>query len=193
MFDLDYKWARFRKLDVRAVRGPETRRVLCRLGYDCPEIYGDPACLLPLFYHPANREKKHAVSVILHHSVKDAVLPEGIHRISMCTTDYKSVINEIVSSEVIISGSLHGIILAEAYGIPAVLLKDREPFELLKYKDYFSSTDRNGFRIANSIQEALNMEPNELPCLGEMQERLLKCFPVDLWEDRKDDLFKWRK
>lgn len=41
---------RNQKIDVRAVRGPETRRILISMGYGCPEIYGDSVVLLPIFY-----------------------------------------------------------------------------------------------------------------------------------------------
>ena len=47
----------FRKLDIRAVRGPNTRNHLLELGYKCPEIYGDPAVLMPIIYEGNRLEK----------------------------------------------------------------------------------------------------------------------------------------
>lgn len=41
-----------RKLDIRAVRGPLTKKVLEEYGFKCPDVFGDPAILMPLIYNP---------------------------------------------------------------------------------------------------------------------------------------------
>lgn len=171
---------RLRKLDIRCVRGPETRRVLRREGFKCPEIYGDPALLMPLIYKPENAEKTRKYSVIRHWSDNS----EAENIIPIMTTDYKGFIDTVVSSELIVSSSLHGIILAEAYGVPAVLYipqECRESLDEFKYRDYYYSTGRYMFPIADSVEAALHTSPCALPDIKPLQENLLRTFPVDLW------------
>ena len=94
------------------------------------------------------------------------------------TRDWKNFIDEIVSASFVISSSLHGIILAEAYGIPCVMLKDTESDDFFKYEDYYRSTGRKHFFIANSVEEALEHRDVEVPDLRAMQEVLLDKFDI---------------
>ena len=48
---------------------------------------------------------------------------------------------EILSSEVVLSSSLHGIIFAHALGRPAVLVRPGTPEPLSKFEDYYLSVD----------------------------------------------------
>lgn len=170
----------YRRYDIRAVRGPLTKRVLEAAGYKVPEVFGDPAILMPKIYSPSSVEKKYDVSVIFH--FRYARQLEDMHTISMETKDYQKVIDEIVASKRVISSSLHGIILAESYGIPAVLLCESKEEDLFKYYDYYYGTGRYNVRIAWSLEEALNTEPMELPQnLDALREGLIKSFPADLW------------
>ena len=171
-----------RKLDIRAVRGPLSREVLLRFGHKCPEVYGDPAILMPLIYEP-NVEKRYEYIVI----------PQFVHEcgfrkahpnermVSMNTDNYQAVIDSIVASEVVYTSSLHGIILAESYGVPAVFFRDLAKRVDFKYLDYYYSTGRKDFQIAESFAEAKKKEPLPLPELSRLRQGLLDSFPYDLW------------
>ena len=173
------------RYDVRAVRGPLTRRILLDCGYQCPEVYGDPAIIMPLIYDTEIMEKKYDVSVILHYYLKPEEFSKYVdHFINIRTTDYKFFIKEIKASKKIISSSLHGIILAETYGVPAVFLNTGGYVDkaLIKYYDWYYSTNRWNVKMARTIEEAIEMEPMPLPELDEMRRKLMENFPYDLWE-----------
>jgi len=108
----------------RWVRGPRTRGVVIRNGGECPEVYGDPALLLPRIVAPA-AEKKHRVGLVPHYVDYEIVkqqFPDSTV-INLLNADPKAVIAQITECDKIISSSLHGIIAAHAYGIPAAWVK----------------------------------------------------------------------
>jgi hypothetical protein len=108
----------------RWVRGPLTRRAVKKNGGHCPEVYGDPALLLPRIV-AASPQKKHALGIVPHYvdhaSVRDQ-WPD-LPVINVLNADPREVIREITQCEKIISSSLHGIVVAHAYGIPAAWVK----------------------------------------------------------------------
>ena len=174
-----------RKLDVRAVRGPVTERFLNENGISCPEIYGDPAVIMPLIYAPKIQKKCYPVSVVLHISQKENKKPaEEIHQIDIESNDYKHFIDELLSSEKVISSSLHGIILAESYGIPAVFLCEGIEDQMMKYKDWYEATGRAEFRYAKNLEQAMEMDPMPIPELSDLRQKLMAAFPYDLWEEK---------
>lgn len=169
------------KYDIRLVRGPKTRQLLLNQGYFCPEVYSDPALIMPLIYEPKNSmEKTRKYSVILH--MKN--MRKVTNQIDILTTNYKEFIDEIVKSEKIISESLHGIILAEAYGVPAILLEnsDRNDYSTFKYDDYYYSTGRKMYPRAKTIEDAIEMQPISIPDFTKIQNIILNSFPTDLWK-----------
>ena len=176
-----------RKLDVRAVRGPLTRAILMDYGYQVPEVYGDPALLMPEIYTPNKLEKKCKYGLVVHKDYDTSniyysgnEIKELVKTINICTTDYKTFIDEINSVQIIISSSLHGIILAEAYGIPAILLKPQKDY--VKYLDYYYCTGRVHFPVAETVEEAISIIPSNVPDLSSITELLKKSFPYDLYE-----------
>lgn len=172
-----------RKLDIRAVRGPLTRKVVLQYGHNCPEVYGDPAILLPMIYNPVVpkvRERLVIPQFIGEVQFRESHPDEYL--ISMNTNDYKSVINGILASEIVYTSLLHGIILAEAYGVPAVFFRGLPKYKDFKYLDYYYSTGRYDVIFSDSFEEALQVSPPPLPNLSKLQKDLLDSFPYDLWE-----------
>ncbi|NME83744.1 polysaccharide pyruvyl transferase family protein [Clostridium sp. SM-530-WT-3G] len=176
------KHRKYVRYDIRAVRGPITRNFLLQGGYNCPEIFGDPAIIMPLIYMPKNIEKKYKTTIIYHHETSNQDFEKDINYLSVFTDDYKSFIDTIVASELVISSSLHGIILAETYGVPAVFLNYGVNEQILKYMDWYYSTNRNNVRMAASVEEAMRMKPMDIPELEGMRKKLLEAFPYDLWD-----------
>lgn len=171
------------KLDVRAVRGPLTRQKLIEIGYAVPEIYGDPAILLPLFYLPKIAKDKKDFLVIPHWKTVDKYVSMGYPVLSPLTDDWQHFIDEIASAKLVISSSLHGLILAEVYGTPAILLNEVEKGNLFKYRDYYLSTGRTEFPGADTVEEGLAMAIPKVPDLGYLKQGLLDAFPTDIFKN----------
>ena len=182
-FKKDYN---FSHLDVRAVRGPLTRDFLkTNFDIDAPEIYGDPALLFPYlfpeFQRPAKPEKDY--TVIVHYL--DAPLFRHVQddHLILATEPWDKIIRAILNSKFVISSSLHGVIIAEAYGIPARLLRLSEDEPLLKFFDYYWGTGRSEVVFATSIEEALLM--GGAPKIDFDPERLYHAFPFEFWPHRE--------
>lgn len=132
--------------DWKFVRGPYTRERVKFFGGECPKIYGDPALLLPMIVEPS--EKKYEVGMVPHgvdfSFVTDKYKDHNI--VGLGTRNYKNVIEKITQCESIISSSLHGIICAHAYGIPAAWVKSNTKLkgDNVKFEDYFASVDIDG-------------------------------------------------
>jgi hypothetical protein len=132
------------KATVLAVRGPLTRARALECGAECPDVYGDPALLLPRF-HSAPHTKRRGVGIVPHFSDKPRVaagLPiSGRARLIDVQSSVESFVDELTSCEVVASSSLHGIIISHAYGIPAawVRFRDLPSGDDSKFYDYFLS------------------------------------------------------
>lgn len=150
----DPLWQKINKpKQVLAVRGPLTRNVL-KHEIDCPEIYGDPALLFPRYYYP-KIEKKYQYGVILHAStyITETIISKvkTIYGNSVLLINPKKFnqwnefIDSILSCENILSSSLHGIIISDAYQIPSVWISvtnKEHPDNNFKFKDYYLSVGK---------------------------------------------------
>lgn len=125
------------------VRGPLTRQRVLECGGECSEIFGDPALLLPRIYNPTNIEKKRKIGIIPHYVDYEIAKNNysQYHIINLLDKDPFNVIKQVLECEKIISSSLHGIIAAHAYGIPAAWIKlsDNLRGDGTKFCDHYES------------------------------------------------------
>jgi pyruvyltransferase len=134
--------------EIYAVRGPKTRELILKNGIYCPEIYGDPAILYPCFYRPTI-EKKYKLGIIPHYVDQNSPLLDKFRdQSSILIIDIlsgvKKVVNDICSCERIASSSLHGVIAADSYGIPAIWIEfsNKVKGDGFKFYDYFEAVGR---------------------------------------------------
>lgn len=143
----------FKNLDVRLVRGPITRKFLKKYGVDAPATYGDPALLMPLLFpklkwHPTPKK------IIMIPNLNDLpLLPDIPGHITLVSplSHYKGVVDEILTSELVLSSSLHGIILAEAFGVPVRFVLPVGGETIDKYQDYYEGTGRKLSKLPDSF------------------------------------------
>ena len=112
---------------ICAVRGPDSAKLLPPSNRNSRMAYGDPALLMPLVYHPVP-QRAYRLGVIPHYA--DASLCSLLQFRSMpdvllidVELPTERFIKELLSCEFIASSSLHGIIAADAYGLPRTWLR----------------------------------------------------------------------
>ena len=177
---------------VCAVRGPVTHEYLTKNGVKCPKVYGDPAMLIPYCYYPV-LPKKYEIGFIPHWSslsskeTADFCKDKRVHLIKISDyLNWKTFINEILSCKYIVSESLHGLIMAEAYGIPNlwvdVTLKGVYD---VKFQDFYLSIGKSNVtplkvtaktKIETIMEELENYKPGKMPDM----KALVDACPVEL-------------
>jgi hypothetical protein len=102
---------------------------------------------MPLFYNPSIN-KKYTLGFIPHyvdyHNVFNMYKNDkNVHVINLLNSNIEDVINQILSCNYIISSSLHGLIVADAYNIPNMWIKydNKIKGDDTKFHDYFESVN----------------------------------------------------
>lgn len=149
-----------------AVRGKYTQKRLEELDYEVPKVIGDPALLCNLFFKP-QVSKKYKIGVIPHvfhyEETKQSVYNEQILIINL-NDKIEKVIENILSCDLTVSTSLHGIIVSHTYEIPSLWVNFKELNKNLngdnvKFKDYFSSVNIQEYSAPNfSFSELQNLD-----------------------------------
>ncbi|MGN0854736.1 MAG: polysaccharide pyruvyl transferase family protein [Kiritimatiellia bacterium] len=147
---------------IHAVRGPLSRDLLVQAGLACPEVYGDPVLLLPYLFTP-RVTRRFKLGLIPH--CHDQELP---HFRSFCAEhpevcvirmrgydDWRDVVRKICSCDFVVSSSLHGMVIADAYGVPNLFMKlsDIPIGGEFQFKDYCAGVGREYVAPLNFREE----------------------------------------
>lgn len=148
---------------VLAVRGPLTAELIGWQG----QVFGDPAILLPLFYKPSV-QKKYKTGLLPHYIDQPHAHPRKGHHFIDITGPWQQVVNEILECEEIITSSLHGIIIAEAYGIPVKWVKYSNKIVggEFKFNDYFLGSGRPQLTYFDNIPANTNLAQQQLELIN---------------------------
>ena len=143
----------FVESDFKAVRGFHTINRIKELGYEVPTVVGDPALLLPLINPKINPKKENKIAIIPHYQHYNFLkqkLSEEVKIIDLLDS-IENILHDINASELVLSTSLHGIIVSHAYQIPALWVEFEELSnnkllgDDVKFHDYLSSVKINSY------------------------------------------------
>lgn len=200
-----------RPLHVAAIRGPLTRKRLRDAGISCPEVYCDPALVWPVFYKPKPK-RRYRLGLIPHYV--DQNIPSldafrhdpDVKLIDITQSDVPeesriyAFIDDVCSCDVILSSSLHGLILADAYAIPCkwMLLSEGVFGRDFKFRDYFLSVGqearaRNPLTSLGNVDEIVETVLSDFSTFGKIKTDLaafLSAFPGKR-KDKSTDISRW--
>ena len=175
---------------IHALRGEKTRKRLEEIlekNISC--VLADPGLLSPLIVEPNN--KKYSIGIVPHYIDKNEEIFKKMlehypnSKFIDVQNEPETVLKEISECENIISTGLHGLIIADSYGIPNCWceISDKILGNRFKFHDYFSSfgTDREVFDLRSGEMPDID---NDFKCnfksinqVYEKQKRLIECFP----------------
>ncbi len=184
--------AGLRGVRIHAVRGALTGAALrSRLGWTVPEIYGDPALLLPRVLRvPDGQPSQGKVAVVPHldHRGLFAGAEDAGAHVVDARQGMERVVREIAGARACISSSLHGIIVAQAYGVPWVWVRISDAViagDTFKFRDFLTTVDDSAaVRVDLTLAQAQTLDPVRLarraalPRLEISLDALLDAFPL---------------
>lgn len=149
-------------LSVKCVRGPATAKLLGRR--DIP--FCDAGLLMPFVIQPSRTKKTHEYGIVPHYVDMNSFTPPDNAVVISPFLPILDFVKNIQSCSVILSSSLHGLILAEAYGIPAIRIKLQNTHTIrdfdYKHADYYEGTARE-LPVAVSLAGGMCVEPPRIP------------------------------
>ena len=180
-------------LMISLVRGKLSRSRIG--GRDVP--LGDPGLLAPLVYKRGKKNGTFTIGIVPHYKdLANSIFQEfgnnNMFQIIDVRRDPRDVIADITSKDLILSSSLHGLIISDAFNIPNYWIDSSDVVEGngYKFEDYFSSVGRIKENVkitdVNQLTEedchglVLNWKPVEN--LTHIQENIMSTFPFKTFD-----------
>lgn len=183
---------------IHAVRGPLTRKRLLEHGIDCPECYGDPALLLPRLLNAdavasdeMAADQKTGIVLVPHYVDRQACLlwlDEHCPNLQVTVLDVfdplESIVSHIRQASFVLSSSLHGLIVSDAFRVPNARIKFSDDIsgKDFKFDDYALSVGRAEGQVTD-LRKTTSLEPALGSCeLGDtgISAALIAAFPAEL-------------
>lgn len=174
-------------LIYKAVRGIKTRSRLSKKYQEIP--LGDPGLLSNLVYKES-RNKNNMIGIVPHFVDEDNTLLEIAkkrrdYRVISVRDSPSEVARQITECKLILSSSLHGLIVADSFGIPNihVQLSDAVYGNNYKFEDYYSATNREYVSLSkNKLYDKVEIDKvvnsyKPIENLHEIQGKLINSFP----------------
>tara|TARA_Y100000780_G_C13667109_1_gene410907 strand:+ start:149 stop:1648 length:1500 start_codon:yes stop_codon:yes gene_type:complete len=160
----NFKHNNLDKLKYHSVRGYKTIDKIKKAGVNTENIkIGDPALILPYLYKPEMNDKFRDKIIIIPNHAKMDLYERRMKEIKdkdneyilidPCLTNIKTIIDAIYSSKFVISSSLHGLIISDAYKKPNVWFYEKMEYGDFKYYDYYSSIKIDEPKFIKNIDE----------------------------------------
>lgn len=158
--------------DIRFVRGPLTAKLIGRTDI----LYGDAGLLMPLVFKP-DVEKKYDWGIVVHF-MDFLEIPKDLPNVLVISPrqDPQIFITQMCQCRNIMSSSLHGIILSETYGIPAVRMAGDRASRIIQFdyrnRDYYEGTNRE-LPDALDYKTIMNLNPEPPPNFSNTIEKMV--------------------
>ncbi|WP_434593478.1 polysaccharide pyruvyl transferase family protein [Brevibacterium sp. 1718] len=156
---------RLRNISVLASRGQmSAEQMASKLKWNVPEVFGDPALLTSRYFTPELLRKQDSgdqkIALVCHWEHQKYFTGTMKEFVFVNVKDgLENVIESIANSQICISTSLHGIIIAQSYGVPWVWLQideHRLHSTDFKFRDFMTTVDESMVSRATLSVEELN-------------------------------------
>ncbi len=182
-------------LEFYAVRGKKTRDRLPEGYEDIP--LGDPAMLISKIFKP-EESKSYKIGVLPHYADQEIdrireLVAQNTHMCLINALDHpEKVARDINRCALVLSSSLHGLIVSDAYGVPNYWMKVSDNLKggSYKFQDYFSSVDRVCKQIDvgriddDSYTDELISQYTPVRDIERIQANLIRSFPSRLIQEQ---------